>query len=417
MPYATIAYKGYPYGTTSNSDGEFELQLPEWLKDTPIIISYMGYESKEYRSGSISGKLTVHLKKKIITLEEVQVKPLSPTDYIRLALRKIPKNYSNIPFNTKAYYKEKFTENGDFVSLHEAVFKSYFTAQQDTNPNQHQVMLYRTSDDLEEFKFMGRWIDKRMDNKKEQAEKKKTKYEKKKQRFERKGKEFTDTLDVSDYDDWDFDITEQIREGFGGPEEILQMDLTKGTEDALDSTKFKKFKYSFGNPATYMGMNLLTINYRSKRQMDQMNYMGRIYIDPKTDAIVGLDYRWQMIIPVAVKPLLFAFGMVIENPIALAKIRYQKIDDQYFPQHFRMQFKIRMKKKYMWAKNDNSDFFTEMVFNIFDINTKDSKPIPKEYQYEKGEPLSEQVKNSDGINWEGVNTLKDKRPKAKMKKW
>ena len=164
-------------------------------------------------------------------------------------------------------------------------------------------------------------------------------------------------------------------------------------------------------------MNLLTINYRSKRQMDQMNYMGRIYIDPKTDAIVGLDYRWQMIVPAAAKPLLFAFGMVIDNPIALAKIRYQKIDDQFFPQHFRMQFKINMKKKYMWAKNDDSKFFTEMIFNVFDIDTKNSKPIPEEYQYENGEPLSEQVKNSEGISWEGVNTLKDKRPKAKMKKW
>ncbi len=260
LPYATVAYKGYPYGTVSNSEGEFQLQLPDWLRESTLVVSFMGYESREYVAGSIEGYLEVRLSKRIITLEEVQIKPLSPEQYLRLAIRKIPGNYSTIPFETKAYYREKFTENGDFVSLNEGVFRSYFTPQGDTNENEHQLMLYRTADELEDFQFMDRWITKRKENAIEKAEKKEAKYEKKKKKYERNGKEFTDTLDLSDLEEWDFDLTEEIREGFGGPEQILDMDITRQTDDALDTTKFKKFRYTFGNPVVYQGIELLTIN-------------------------------------------------------------------------------------------------------------------------------------------------------------
>ncbi len=417
LSFATVAYKGYTYGTIANSSGEFQLQVPDWLKDNAIVVSYMGYESREYIAGSISGKLVVKLSKKVIDLDEVEIKPLSPTDYLRLALRKIPKNYSPIPYETRAYYREKFTENGEFVSLNEGVFKSYFTPQGDTSENQHQLLLYRTADELTDFKFMDRWITKRQENAKEKGEKKKEKYEAKKERYQKKGKEFTDTLDLSDIDEWDFDLTEEIREGFGGPEQILDMDLTRQTDDALDSTRFKKFRYSFGKPVSYMGTDLLTINYRGKKQMDQTLYMGRIYLDPKTDAIVGLDYRWEVVIPLAVKPLLFAFGMVIESPRALAKIRYQKIGEYYFPQYFFIQFKIHMKKKYMWAKNEDSHFFMEMVFNIFDLNTESPGQILENKRFDKDQMMAEQVQNDENLEWTEVNTLKVEKMKSKKVSW
>jgi hypothetical protein len=147
--------------------------------------------------------------------------------------------------------------------------------------------------------------------------------------------------------------------------------------------------------------------------------MGRIYIDPSCDAIVALDYRLEVVIPFAVKPILFGFGMEIDRPLALAKIRYQRIGDLYYPQYFRRQIKIHMKKKYIWAKNEDGDFFVEQLISINSINNEEPTSILKEKRFVAEKSMSEQVQNDEGISWKNVNTLKleGKGMSAKKLKW
>jgi len=145
--------------------------------------------------------------------------------------------------------------------------------------------------------------------------------------------------------------------------------------------------------------------------------MGRIYIDPSCDAIVGLDYRLEIIIPLVVKPLLFAFGMAIDRPHAMAKIRYQRIGDLYFPHYFRRQIKIHLKKKYLWAKNEDSYFFGEQLFRLTAIDQDDPSPIPKEKRFDPNKAMSEQAQNDEELSWKNINTLKFENIQARKVKW
>ena len=70
LPGATIIIKGTRYGTVADIDGNFTLQLDDYV--ATIVISFIGYVSKEIEvtRGSV---VTVQLEPDILALEEVVV--------------------------------------------------------------------------------------------------------------------------------------------------------------------------------------------------------------------------------------------------------------------------------------------------------------------------------------------------------
>ena len=153
LAFATIGLKGLSFGTISNSQGEFTLRIPKNLIDSIIVVSYLGYKSKEI-AVSFKDQINVELTPHQIQLDELVIRPISPTDYIKKAVKKYPDNYPSNPFQTKAYYREKFLENGNVVHISEGVFKSYYPSFQDTLKNQHQLLLFRQADDIYDIAFM-----------------------------------------------------------------------------------------------------------------------------------------------------------------------------------------------------------------------------------------------------------------------
>ncbi|MFT4739048.1 MAG: Rps23 Pro-64 3,4-dihydroxylase Tpa1-like proline 4-hydroxylase [Cyclobacteriaceae bacterium] len=380
LPFATLVFKNSTVGTVSNSEGSFNLQMTsDQVLDT-IIISYIGYEDLFLSIPMQTNNLKIRLTQAVMQLEELVILPLSPQDYLKRAVRKFGNNYAVDAFTTKAYYRELFAENSEYVALNEAVFHSFYPDYQDTINNQHQLLLYRNTSDKQEIAFMKNYADKQIRKEKKKAEK--------------KGEEWNEE-----------DARSIIKANFGGPETILSLDLIKEGEDCLDTTLFKKFKYNFGLGLTYQGRDLMEITFESKGQVEHQRQKGIIYLDIVTDAIVGLEYQSELVVPIALQPILFAFGLGIKDAILNKKIRYQFQEGRWYPDTFQWEFSTLLKKRHMLKSNEASTFDIKQIFKVNELVINDKTEIPKEQQFDPSEEMEKQVQNTKGLEWAKVNTL------------
>lgn len=378
LPFATVALAGKYSGTVTNKEGEFEVMVPDSINS--LLVNYLGYQARQVRV-STQKKLTIALEPSIITLKELIIRPLSPSDYIKRAVNNIGSNYPTDPFNTTAYYREKFTENGQFIAFTEAIFKSYYPSYIDTVSNQHQLILYNKANELHEIAFM-----------KQKREKKEAKERRK---AERKGKEF-------DEDDAESIIVSE----FGGPENILEQDVIRELEPYIDSIEFKKFNYEFSGASTYHDRDLLVISFKSKRPVDHVMYQGEIYLDSRTDAFVAIEYRAEVRVPVAIKPLLLAFGISLKNPTFNKQLRYGYQDGVWIPENIQWSANLEITKAYIFQKNETSNFEIEQVFTISDALSDNPIPIPEQYQFDPEDAMVDQVMPIEGLTWDNFNVIK-----------
>ncbi|MFY0606237.1 MAG: carboxypeptidase-like regulatory domain-containing protein [Cyclobacteriaceae bacterium] len=380
LPFATINFVGTSIGTISNENGDFELQVPEGFEDKQIEVSYMGYYSKKLAVDQIQGIIIIELKPSTLTLAELVIRPLSPQDYIKRVVKNMDKVLSQKAVQSQSYYREKFMENGQYLAFSEGIWKAFHQSYNDTTKNQYQLMLYETAENPAELQFMKTRRDK--------------KNEKKRAKAEKKGEDFEPSEGL-------------INATFGGPDEILEMDMNNELDEFLDSTYFKKFRYEFGTPMAFRDRELLVINFESKGKVDHIRSKGKIYIDTRTDAIASLDFDAEAVIPIAIEPILFAFGISLDNPIVKKQMRYQLIDGSWYPEYFYINVNMKIKKRNLFSANETSNFFIEQLFKINSLNAEDPVEINSEYRYNKDKDPSEQVFNTENLKWEDFSRLTD----------
>lgn len=103
LPFANIMVVNYTIGTTSDSQGFFELSLADSLKNDSLIISYVGYQTLILCLNDIRGDI-VRLKPKNIKLNEVVIRPSKKKIKLIIVNQFKPKNcnlrYSSTNTNT-----------------------------------------------------------------------------------------------------------------------------------------------------------------------------------------------------------------------------------------------------------------------------------------------------------------------------
>jgi hypothetical protein len=381
LPFATIIFSETTSGTISNAQGIFQLQLTAQHSDT-LLVSFIGYESKKVLLQEIIAHPVIYLKPTMVELDELVVYAMSPEDILRKAIRKYSMNYANVPFTTTAYYREVFTENQEYISLNEGVFFSSYPDYQDTIPNQHQLALYRSASDKEQIDFMHDWVE----DKKAKDKKKALK----------KGEEWNEE---------DENARDIIRMSFGGPEEILKLDLMKDTEYCLDTTKFKKFRYQFGKMLTYQGRDLMEILFVSRGQVDHQKMNGVIHLDVETDAIVSVAYQGKLIIPALIKPILFAFGLSVKEPYFNKSLKYQFFNGRWYPDTFQWDVSLALKKRYVFHSNEFSAFTGHQIFKVNDLNIDAAINIEEAFRFDPDKEPKDQIHPINTLDWHNVNTL------------
>jgi hypothetical protein len=81
IEFANVGIVSRAFGTVTNEQGEFELNIPDSLKKEKLRISLLGYKTKDLRITDLSEKQTVFLAQSYFNLNEVTVKPKKDPKY------------------------------------------------------------------------------------------------------------------------------------------------------------------------------------------------------------------------------------------------------------------------------------------------------------------------------------------------
>ncbi len=386
LPFATVGIRNTLVGTASNSEGRFILTIPQAYADSTIVISYMGYKSQLLPVSKVKKQMQVKLDQDTFTLEEVEVRPWEPWDYVWNAIQKIPENYPSEPFMTQGYYTEYMTENDVFLKFTEGVVETYNPSYLSEEKGQSKVLKARRGEDLGTLQFMRETLEK--------------KQEKERRKARKKGEE------IEEDENEDESLDEQIiSASFGGPEMILSADPLRDTASFLDLNQKKKYKYSIDGYTMYQGEQVIIIGYKSKGVYEHQRQTGKIYISMVSDAIISIEYNSEVVIPGIVRPVIFVMGFGIKNPVIYGKVHYKPINGRWFISDISFQGGTRLTKKKMFKKNDRSQFFAEisLINNKFD--QENVAEIPEEEQIDTDKPLEEQV-DPDPEFWKSYQVVR-----------
>ncbi|NQY08434.1 MAG: carboxypeptidase-like regulatory domain-containing protein [Flavobacteriales bacterium] len=380
VPFANICIKNSSIGTVSNEAGAFVLKLVNVNANDTLSVSYVGYRTEYIALNTINRDIVVLLESVGVLVDEVTIRPHLPTYYIKEAIKKLTLNYPDKPFSSKAYYRELVKENDKFLAYSEGIFESYYADYLDTLANQHQLLLYREKENIEQMDFMRKQSDKH----KEKARKK----------ADKEGEEFSE------------DAHDLVLMQFGGPSEILTMGVTNNLEFFLDSNYFKKIDYEFGRSTMYDGRELMVISYAFKKYLDGYKMSGKLFLDAESSAVVAYDYIGDIKIPIALESLLFMAGIDIGTVLFSGLARYQNIDDIWYPENFQFYLKAEVEKTHWFSEDERFNYKIEQVYKVNEVDLVTARPIKKEKLLNTRKPLKDQVYNDYNLDWKDMNVVR-----------
>lgn len=376
IEYVPIALKKQLSGTVSNEGGKFDFLIPESAINDTLAIMAFGYKPFYLPVKNIEGPLTIRLQASINQLAEVDVRPLPPAHYVLMALRRFKTNYPSQPYVSLAYYREKTTENGNFLQYGESVFKTYCPNYTDTTKSQHQLELYRTTNDIKELAFMKKERDK---DEKRKADGKKEKN----------------------------NVNIDMANSFSSPQDVLNNSrITAGNASFLDSTELKEYALDWAPSTFYNNEEVMVIAFKSKGKVDHIRESGKLYIERNSLAIVKIENSGDMIIPVILRPILFMYGLGIENPAFSKDIRFQRVGNYWYPQQIQVGIDFEITKRRIFAKNDESKFHIDQAYIVNQLRVSNCQPIPAALRFKGGDDIEKQVHNDEGLSWDNVNLIK-----------
>lgn len=375
LPFATVGFRTVNIGTVSDSDGQFIIRFDEQYSGDLITVSYIGYDDFTFSANS-SANQEIYLQHATYEFDEVVVHSQSPEEFLKKVIKRIPENNLNVPFQTVSYFREKMDENTVPVKYTEAVFMSYQHPYFVDSSNQHRLVLHRELAEAE-MQFM-----------REKAEKRRAKKQKK---AEKKGEDFDEEKDYS-----------AVQASFGGPEAILKGDPVRSLDEFMDSVQFRKYRYEFSENTTYNGNPVEVISFKSKGSVDNAKSSGKIYIDKASLAIIKIDEKGKIIIPFALKPILYALGFSISGGEFSSSHKYKSFEGKWYPENLEHDIGIKITKHKMFKKNEYADMQIELVMSTQNIVTESITPINKEKRFDTSKKMEDQVYQKDEISWETI---------------
>ena len=73
IPFANIGILNSKVGTISNTDGTFEISIPDSLKSRKIVFSAIGYEQRKITSFELNKESNLRLKPVITRLQNIEI--------------------------------------------------------------------------------------------------------------------------------------------------------------------------------------------------------------------------------------------------------------------------------------------------------------------------------------------------------
>ncbi len=378
MPAVSIGLLRGHRGTITDDAGQFAITLNAAATSDSVRFSFIGYAMRTYAvSDLMKAPTDIALKQEAYLLAEAVVRPLRPEDYVRLAVRRIPRNHATAPVRATGYYYELITENDVFLRFDEAVTDSYMPSLKDTVKGHSAILHARSAKDVGTLQFMQRTM------------------ARKEKRAKKRDKDYEPLFDST-----------MTSEGLGGPSDILGMDPLRDLPEFLDTNQFKHIRFAWEGLTMHAGRQLLIISFAQRRKLDHMKASGRLYLDADSYAFVGLEYDGKFIIPLLIKPLIsMAAGLSIDNPTFHIRTRYREHDGVWHMASAHQDIRIKMSTTALFQKNEHCDLFIEQGFVVNDMQVNNALPIRKERRYDSEKPMTSQAEHNDPGFWDNFNPV------------
>lgn len=138
------------FGTISNADGDFELDLSRI--DSDIKISYIGYKDLSVSVADLLKKDVIYLERKTEVLEEIVLQSID--DILRKIMENLSVNYPDEAINELFFYRATLLKNEVEGQLNEGFIKAnrtrYFKNVEDDN---YEILSVLKQNDLEELNY------------------------------------------------------------------------------------------------------------------------------------------------------------------------------------------------------------------------------------------------------------------------
>lgn len=295
VEFTSVYIKDRNIGTMTNVDGNFTIKLPEKSLNDTVYFSCIGYKPIRKRVSEISKvNNTILLEVSAFQLKEVKVKPVDPKEVIKIALDRIPKNYSTKPMGLTSFYRETIQQNGDYVGLSEAVLNIYKASY--SGSGNDQVSIYK-----------GRRVV-----------------------FEKQ----MDTV---------------LFKFQGGIATSLMLDLAKNPSNFLSYEYFKYYEFTLDDIVTVEGRPTYVIGFDQDDFSPYALYKGKLYVDIEAYALVRAEF---MISP---KGLEKAADYLIQKSSRRLRVKptfsaymvnYTMMNNTWYLNYIREEVAFRVRKKY-----------------------------------------------------------------------
>lgn len=364
LAFVTVATKQSKVTAITGDNGEFHFNDPAVSLNDTAVFMLLGYSSVSVPLTKLLSDPLVYLSPSAIDLNEILIKPMSAEMYIRLARRRAKANYPSDPFMIESFYKEVIDESNQRINQKEALIRSYIPSFQDTNKNQHQLLLYRGNQSLTNSRFFN-----------EEKKNKKAGGQEKELLF------------------------------LGGPESSLQLlDIFRSKQEFIDTSKFRQYVYKLEAPTTFNNREVLVVSFNSKKVEDHLKQKGKIFLDELSMAIVRIEFSGDFVVPFYMRPLLFVAGVKINEGVLKMTTNYQLVDNKWYPSFFTWRGDASVEKVHWFRNNEVIPLMLQQILSVNKILNGSVVPIPAAKRLNNSKPLSEQV-NNEGRNWNQVNTF------------
>ncbi|WP_422105700.1 carboxypeptidase-like regulatory domain-containing protein [Winogradskyella sp.] len=308
--------------TITNSEGEFLLKVPNDYLDSKVIVNLLGYNTRVVPLSELSKTNNViELYQAVTELSAVNISAFKDAEsLVRKVFKNKDKSHQNESVYMTAFYRETIKRRSRNVSLTEAVVNVMKYPNTSSVPDAIKLNKARKSTDYKRL----------------------------------------DTVSV------------KLQ---GGPFSTIYLDIMKYPEYIFTDETIPSYSFSFSAPSRVNNRNVYVVDFNPKNDALNYGYIGKLYVDVESLALVSADYTLDLSNKNKSKNLLVKKkpSSVIVYPLeANYKVDYKEKGDKWYYSYSNLYLKFKVNKKRQLF-NKVYSLSSEMAVTDWEIDITDRK--------------------------------------------
>jgi hypothetical protein len=308
--------------TITNSEGEFTLKVPNQYLDSKLIISSLGFKTRVLQLSELTNSDNeLELYSVVTELSAVSISAFKDaTALVKRVFADKNKNLQSASVAMTAFYRETIKRRSRNVSLTEAVVNIMKQPYESLERDIIQLGKARKSTDYTRL----------------------------------------DTLSV------------KLQ---GGPFSAIFLDIMKYPEYIFTDETIPSYTFSFDQPSTMDNRKVYVVNFGPKVNGRNINYIGKLFIDVQSLALVSADYALDLSNKSKTKNLLVKKKPrdVIVYPLqANYRVDFKEKSGKWYYSYSSLSLKFKINKK-RELFNKTYTLSSEMAVTDWEFNTSDKK--------------------------------------------